>query len=100
MNIKNKKISNEAIERLYQAIVSIKDIEECEAILEDLCTITEIQAMAQRLDVAKMLRDGCPYTDIVDETRASSTTVSRVSRCLNYGNGGYHMVLDRIEGKE
>ncbi len=97
MNIKNKKISDESIKRLYKAIVSIKDEEECEAILEDLCTITEIQAMAQRLEVAKMLREGCPYTDIVDETRASSTTVSRVSRCLNYGNGGYHLILDRIE---
>ena len=100
MNIKNKKISDESIKRLYKAIVSIIDEEECEAILEDLCTITEIQAMAQRLEVAKMLREGCPYTDIVDETRASSTTVSRVSRCLNYGNGGYHMVLDRIGDKK
>lgn len=97
MNIKNKRISDESIKMLYKAIVSIKNEEECESILEDLCTVTEIQAMAQRLEVAKMLRENKPYTEIVDATRASSTTVSRVSRCLNYGNGGYSMVLGRIE---
>ncbi len=99
MNIKNKKISEESINMLYKALISIENEEECALILEDLCTVTEIQAMAQRLEVAKMLREGCPYTDIVDQTRASSTTVSRVSRCLNYGNGGYHMIFDRIEDK-
>ena len=99
MNIKNKRISDETLKMLYKAIVSIENEEECEAILEDLCTVTEIQAMAQRLEVAKMLRESKPYTEIVDTTRASSTTVSRVSRCLNYGTGGYHMILNRIEGK-
>ena len=99
MNIKNKRISDETLKMLYKAIVSIENEEECEAILEDLCTVTEIQAMAQRLEVAKMLRESKPYTEIVDTTSASSTTVSRVSRCLNYGNGGYHMILNRIEDK-
>ena len=99
MNIKNKKISDESIKMLYKALLAIENEEECALILEDLCTVTEIQAMAQRLEVAKMLRESKPYTEIVDTTRASSTTVSRVSRCLNYGNGGYHMILNRIEGK-
>lgn len=99
MNI-NKKISDESIKMLYKAFLSIENEEECALILEDICTVTEIQAMAQRLQVASMLRHEKPYTEIVDETRASSTTVSRVSRCLNYGNGGYNIVLNRIEGKK
>jgi TrpR-related protein YerC/YecD len=81
-------------------IAQVTNEEECALILEDLCTVTEIQAMAQRLEVAKMLRANNPYTDIVDATRASSTTVSRVSRCLNYGNGGYHIIFNRIEDKK
>lgn len=99
MNIR-KKIPDEYIKQLYTAISNIKNEEECEAVFNDLCTINEIRAMAQRLIVAKMLDDEVPYTDIIEKTGASSTTVSRVSRSMNYGYGGYRIILDNeVRGK-
>ncbi len=90
-------IKNEQIKKLYQAIVAIKDVEECEKVLEDLFTIKELQDISQRLQVAKLLDKKEIYSDIVKETGASSATVSRVARCLNYGDGGYRLILDRIK---
>ncbi len=82
-------------ESLHQAILTLKTPEECRCFLEDLCTITELRAMEQRMEVAALLDDGRIYSDILRETGASSATISRVNRCLQYGAGGYRLVLAR-----
>ncbi|HHV99422.1 MAG TPA: hypothetical protein GXX36_07590 [Clostridiaceae bacterium] len=96
----NSKIKDEHIDRLFEAILLLKNIDECYMFFEDLCTITEIKALAQRLEVAKMLRNGITYSEISEKTGASTATISRVNRYLNYGADGYKLVLDRLEGKE
>ena len=83
------------IERLYKAILSLKNEGECEAFFEDLCTIQELEALAQRLDVACELTDGKSYVDINKSTGASTATICRVSKCLNYGEGGYKNVITK-----
>ncbi len=93
----NSKMKNEHTERLFKAILKLQSVEECYDLFEDLCTISEIKAMAQRLEVAKMLKENHVYTDIVQATGASTATISRVSRCLNYGSDGYQKVLERME---
>jgi TrpR-related protein YerC/YecD len=80
-----------------KCIVSIRNVEECSDFFEDLCTVAEIKAMAQRLHVARMLREHHIYSDIVAKTGASTATISRVNRSLNYGSEGYAEVLDRQE---
>ena len=87
---------NAQTEALYEALLSLRNTEECRQFLEDLCTIKEIVSMAQRLEIARLLDRGDSYVETVDQTGASSATVSRVNRCLNYGNEGYRMVLDRL----
>ncbi|MDQ0178180.1 YerC/YecD family TrpR-related protein [Bacillus chungangensis] len=94
------KIRGQALDQLFKAILSLEDIEECYQFFDDLCTINEIQSLSQRLQVAKMLKDGNTYHKIETETGASTATISRVKRCLNYGNDAYAMALDRIEEKE
>ena len=88
--------NSESIERLISVILSLKDRDECAALFEDLCTIKEVQNMAQRLDVAIMLDSGKNYQEITRETSVSTATISRVSRCLNYGSG-YRMALDNLK---
>ena len=88
-----------SMEDLCQAILSLKTKEECVAFLEDICTIKEIQDISQRLEVARLLSQGISYTTICKETGASTATISRVSRCLNYGSGGYLEVLKKMEEK-
>ena len=82
--------------RLFRTIAGITDPEECRAFFEDLCTIKEIQDMAQRLDTAVLLDQGLSYQKITEKVGVSTATISRVSRCLNYGTGGYQLVIDRI----
>ncbi|SDK36855.1 YerC/YecD family TrpR-related protein [Sediminibacillus albus] len=94
------KLRGEQLDRLFEAILSLKDKEECYRFFDDIATISEIQALAQRLLVAQMLREGYTYGVIVEESNASTTTISRVKRCLNYGNDAYSMVLDRLEGSD
>ena len=84
-------------QNLFKAILSLKTIAECEHFFDDLCTIAEIQAMSQRLEVAEMLKAQIIYNEIVAKTGASSATVSRVARSLNYGSDGYKLVLERLE---
>ncbi len=91
-----EKLNENGIDILADAILSLETKEECFALLEDLCTISEIKAMAQRLEVAGMLEDRVVYSDIVRKTGASTATISRVNRALNYGAGGYRSVLERI----
>ena len=89
-------IKNKSIDELYKAIISIDSIAECYTFFEDLCTIAEIQAMAQRYRVALMLEQGVTYSKIAKETGASSATISRVNRSLNYGAGGYKALIEKV----
>lgn len=91
------KMQNEQMELLISAVLSLKDREECYRFFDDLCTIREIQDLAQRMEVAQMLRQKITYNDIAKKTGVSTATISRVNRCLTYGAGGYQMVLDRLE---
>jgi len=95
----NSKIQDKSVDELFKAILLLKNREECYNFFEDICTVSEIKAMAQRLEVAKMLREGYTYMDISEKTGASTATISRVNRCLNYGADGYKMVLDRLYGE-
>ena len=92
--------SDETIGRLCSALCVLSSPDEAQALLADLCTKREIAELAQRLEVAHLLRAGRSYVEVSSATGASSTTVSRVSKCLNGEEGGYRMVLDRIEGTE
>ena len=85
---------------LFRAILLLKTEEECRAFFDDLCTITELQDMAQRLKTARLLAEGKNYQEISREVGISSTTISRVSKCLNYGAGGYEIVIARLDGEE
>ncbi|HEY2420764.1 MAG TPA: YerC/YecD family TrpR-related protein [Neobacillus sp.] len=91
------KLRGKELDQLFQAVLSLKDLEECYRFFDDLCTINEIQSLSQRLDVARMLREGNTYHKIEVETGASTATISRVKRCLNFGNDTYEMVLERIK---
>jgi TrpR-related protein YerC/YecD len=96
----NSKIRDEMTDRLFYAVLSLKNIDECYNFFEDVCTISEIKALAQRLEVAVMLRDGSTYTEISEKTGASTATISRVNRCLNYGADGYKLILERLDDKD
>lgn len=98
--IMNKKIKTPAVDYLFDAILSLKDREECYVFFEDICTINELLSLSQRFEVAKMLRDHKTYLEIAEKTGASTATISRVNRSLNYGNDGYDMVFERIEMPE
>lgn len=93
----DSKLKNEQTDLLFEAILSLNSQEECYRLFEDLCTIHEIQALAQRLEVAKLLREHITYHEIAERTGASTATISRVNRCLTYGADGYNIVLDRME---
>ncbi|WP_085521060.1 YerC/YecD family TrpR-related protein [Tuberibacillus sp. Marseille-P3662] len=93
------KLRGEVMDQLFEAILSLKDVEECYRFFDDLCTMGEVQSLAQRLEVARMLMEDFTYHKIEEETGASTATISRVKRCLNYGNDGYQMTLDRASGK-
>ncbi len=82
---------------LYQAVLSLQTPEECRAFFEDLCTVAELKAMSQRLEVAQLLDEGLIYNDILQRTGASSATISRVNRALQYGADGYKTVLPRVK---
>ncbi len=82
---------------LYRAVLSLKNPEECRAFFEDLCTVAELKAMSQRLEVAQLLDEGLIYNDILQRTGASSATISRVNRALQYGADGYKTVLPRVK---
>lgn len=85
-------------EDMYKAIAELQSVEECIRFFEDLCTVSELMAMEQRFQVASYLDDGLPYSDIREETGASSTTITRVNRSLQYGKGGYALALSRLKG--
>ena len=97
MNKHNKKPRNE---EMYKAILSLETLEECMAFFSDLCTVTELQAMEQRYQVAVLLNQGLIYNDILEQTGASSATISRVNRSLQFGADGYQVVFDRMKAAE
>ena len=92
----SKKIRTTEVDHLFDAILCLKDKEECYTFFEDICTINELLSLSQRFEVAKMLREHKTYLEIADKTGASTATISRVNRSLNYGNDGYDMVFERI----
>ena len=93
----NKKIKTEAVDHLFQAILTLENIDDCYTFFEDVCTVNELLSLSQRYEVAKMLREEKTYLEIAAATGASTATISRVNRSLTYGNDGYEMVFSRIE---
>ncbi|MEE8886743.1 MAG: YerC/YecD family TrpR-related protein [Eubacteriales bacterium] len=95
----SKDIHTEAVDQLFEAILTLNSVEDCYTFFEDACTINEILSLSQRFEVARMLRDKKTYLDISKKTGASTATISRVNRSLIYGNDGYEMVLKRMDEK-
>ena len=93
------KFQNKEVDDLFQAILALENEEECYRFFEDICTIKELQSIAQRLQVAKLLREKKTYSDIEEITKASTATISRINKCLNYGSDGYKLILDRLDNK-
>ena len=96
----SKNIRTEAVDQLFEAILCLKNREECYTFFEDVCTVNELLSLSQRFEVARMLMEKRTYLDISDKTGASTATISRVNRSLNYGNDGYAMVLERMKPAE
>ena len=92
-----KQTTKEDHDLLYESLLQLNNLEECRRFMEDLCTVTELKAMRQRIEVAMYLREGMIYQDILKHTGASSATISRVNRCLQYGADGYQTVLPRLD---
>ena len=93
------KLKDKNVDQIFEGILQLRTVEECYAFCEDLCTVREIKSMAQRFAVAKMLTEKRVYSDIVNETGASTATISRVNRSLGYGNDGYALVFGRMQEK-
>ena len=92
------KLRNPETDLLFEGILKLETVEECYRFFTDICTIKELQAMSQRFQVAKQLYEGRNYNEVYSGTGVSSATICRVNKCLNYGDGGYRMVLDRLGG--
>ena len=92
----SKNVHTEAVNHLFDAILSLENKEECYRFFEDVCTVNELLSLSQRSEVARMLRAQKTYLDIAEKTGASTATISRVNRSLNYGNDGYDMVFERV----
>lgn len=95
-----KQINKKDFEIFYKAILSLRTVEECDAFFNDVCTIQELESFKQRLEVAFLLKEKMSYAEINKITSASTATISRVSKYLNYGDGGYSIVIDRIKEEE
>ncbi len=93
-------IRSQAVDRLFRAILNLKTIDECYDFFQDICTIKEIQDMTQRLEVAVLLDQGANYQAVSRDVNVSTATISRVSRCLHYGSGGYRTAIDRLKKRE
>ena len=91
-----KNLKTEAVDQLFDAILCLENRDECYSFFEDICTVNELMSLSQRFEVAKMLRDQRTYLDIAEKTGASTATISRVNRSLNYGNDGYELVFGRL----
>ena len=96
----NKKLQSEAVSRLFRAVLTLRNEEECYQFFEDICTINELLSFSQRYEVAEMLREKKTYLEIAEKTGASTATISRVNRSLNFGNDGYDMTFRRLREQE
>ena len=96
----SRKLQDDNLDFLFKAVLALDNVDECYDFFEDLCTIQELKAISQRLVVAKMLSEKCVYTDIVNKTGASTATISRVNRSLQYGCDGYDKIFERIREQE
>lgn len=96
----NKKIKSEAVDALFDAIMCLKTRDECYSFFEDLCTINELLSLSQRFEVAAMLKQHKTYLEITEKTGASTATISRVNRSLNYGSDGYELIFERLAAKQ
>lgn len=96
----SKTVRTEAVDHLFEAILTLENKEECYTFFQDVCTINELLSLSQRYEVAKMLREKKTYLEIAEKTGASTATISRVNRSLNYGCDGYDMVFSRLEKNE
>lgn len=94
-----KEIRTDAVKQLFDAVLTLNDREECFHFFEDLCTVNELVSLAQRLQVARMLREDHTYLEVAEKTGASTATISRVNRALNYGNDGYDLVFGRLQAE-
>lgn len=94
----SKKLNSDAVDQLFDGILSLENRDECYAFFQDVCTVNELLSLSQRFEVAKMLREERTYLDIAQKTGASTATISRVNRSLNYGNDGYDLVFGRMSG--
>ncbi len=94
------KMRDEQTDNLFRAVLSLNNIDECYAFFEDLCTVSELREMAKRLTAARMLNNNYIYSDISEKTGLSTATISRVNRCLKYGNDGYAEILRRLDRKK
>ena len=91
------KLQSESMDRLFRSILKLESLDECYAYFEDLCTVKELQDMSQRLDTAILLSQGRSYQQIAEEVDVSTATIGRVSKCLNYGAGGYRAMIGKLE---
>ncbi len=96
----NSKLKDDFNDQLFEAILLLENKEECYSFFEDICTVNEIKSLAQRLEVARMLKDGYTYDEVATKTGASTATISRVKRCLNYGADGYQLILEKMKAEE
>ena len=94
------KFRSEAVDRLFQTFLNLESLEECYAYFEDICTVKEILDMAQRLETAILLSEGNSYQKIMEKVEISTATIGRVSKCLNYGTGGYRMAIEKLKEEE
>ena len=92
----SKTVHTEAVKHLFEAVLQLENVEECYQFFEDVCTINELLSLSQRFEVAKMLTENKTYLEIAEQTGASTATISRVNRSLNYGNDGYELVFNRL----
>ena len=93
------KLKDENMDNFFKAVLTMENIDDCYKFFEDICTVNELKSISQRFAVAKMLKEKCVYTDIVAKTGASTATISRVNRTLNYGADGYKLVFERLSDK-
>ena len=93
-------IHSQSMDQLFRSILNLKTVEECYAYFEDLCTVKELQDMAQRLDTAILLKNGLSYQKICEQVDISTASIVRVSKCLNYGSGGYALAIERLQSQE
>ena len=100
MNTVDSRLKSKELDLFFESVLKLENIDECYKFFEDVATINELKALSQRIQVAGMLKEKKVYTEIAEETGASTATISRVNKCLNYGTGGYNLILDRLENNK